>query len=120
MARERLEGVREGDDAERNIGGWLWWICWKKREGRECGKIEGRRERKKLGGNYARLRVNSIESNESDVRDLIFKFLRIRKLCRNLSKPGYSRYLFFLSLFFFVSKEGECLSRRELKNFKKF
>lgn len=36
----------------------------KKREGRrrgECGKIEGRRERKKLGGNYAQLRVNSIE-----------------------------------------------------------
>lgn len=27
VARERVERVREGDDAERNIGGWLWWIC---------------------------------------------------------------------------------------------
>lgn len=108
---------------EISVGGYGGFVGKKGRGGKgrgECGKIEGRRERKKLGGNYARLRVNSIESNESDVRDLIFKFLRIRKLCRNLSKPGYSRYLFFLSLFFFVSKERECLSRRELKNFKKF
>lgn len=111
---------------EISVGGYGGFVGKKGRGGKgrgECGKIEGRRERKKLGGNYARLRVNSIESNESDVRDLIFKFLRIRKLCRNLLKPTcrYSRYLFFLSLFFFfVSKEGECLSRRELKNFKKF
>lgn len=108
---------------EISVGGYGGFVGKKGRGGKgrgECGKIEGRRERKKLGGNYARLRVNSIESNESDVRDLIFKFLRIRKLSKLVETRILKILIFSFSFFFFVSKEGECLFRRELKNFKKF
>lgn len=51
---------------------------------------------------------------KSDVRDLIFKYLRIRKLCSRISKDLKTRIYLFVS--FFVSK---VYLFRELKNFKK-